>query len=910
MIFKSILSMIIVTVVCFSESNINDFAIYSKTKTDLQHRSNIKGDIGSFGAMSTGCDDTILGHLSSGENILIRDRSMISGNITSNGSISALTGVLVKGTKIENASIAFPDLPTITVTPGTQNITIPSDASYTLYPGSYNDFQAFYRTTITIKPGTYAFNKFLIESDVKIIVEAGNGSTNINVKDFLKIGDRVDMRFADNKIYPYSVNFYSAQTSPLMLGYDNTVYGVVIAPNAEIRLASRSKQYGALFGKSIVVESEGFICKPPSLDNLTHSEYVIAPPFNPSCLSYNFVLPTTKNTLSVYPIGSNGQVITVDGQSPGSLINLNGTQQKIIVLLSDPSYCGSTEYILNVTRSNQYQIFVNANSPCAPGLEDGKSWATAYKDLQRAMDSAAVQGKELWIGEGTYTPTKRTNANDPRSATFICQSGTKIVGGFLGTETTNEPEGDSRKTILSGDLANNDSLITAWPPKNMSLLSDNVYHVITITNPIPTDMVSIENITIEGGYADDSGCGKGAGILNQNCNPIIKECNIQNNIALSSGAGYYDNGNSDFDDCLFKNNVSISGSGSGLYINGNADTSKLNAVVFDNNICQDTTTGNGGALANARANVSIKSSVFTRNSSSSNGGAILTKGGTLTIDNCTVAYNSSAKDGVGITSYNSAVDACNSIFWNPGAVAELLGSNYTLSYSDIRGSYAGDGNIADDPLFKNSALPDGPDGIYGSKDDGLQLSSGSPCKQSGTNDRMPEYDIRLIPLSYDETVCRGAYEYEEYGHNQVQRGPLGYLLKTGEFEPISKTDIIDVIYNWKEAGIYAHSNYARVLQVVLPKNKYTHKTDMFVMTVRGINAIGQPLSASIGVQIPLVRVGSFGNNYYYQSKTLTWGKSILFCADPDLQNWNDSAYIVYTKSYGVSYNIPKSYFHK
>lgn len=889
--------------------NYGNFVAYSKEKTDLQHRTVVKaGDVGSYGIFEIGCDDTLAESVLSKDNILIRDRAIIKGNVMSGGIVTSLTGVIIQGTKLEKTTISMPVLPTFSVVPGIQNVSVPSDGAYILYPGNYGDFQAWHRSSITIKPGVYTFNRFLVESDVKIVLDAGNtNQININVKDLLRIGDRIIMTFVSGVVCPYSISYYSEQTAPLTLGYDNQVYGVVTAPNAEVRLLSRSKLFGGLFGRQVIVESEGFLCKPPVLNNLSHSEMVMGPAFNPARLSYNIVIPTTINTLSVYPIGRSGQIITVDGQAPGSLINLNGPQQRITVLMSDPKYCGYTEYVLSVNRSDQYQIFVNASSPCAPELEDGKSWATAYKDLQKALDSAAVQGKEVWVSEGEYKPTKRTNPTDPRSVSFLISSGTKVIGGFLGTETSRCPDGDNIKTILSGDILGNDTAITTWPPDSikMNLLSDNAYHVITLNSPVPTDMVYIENLTIKDG--NDS---IGAGVLNKNCSPVIKSCIFEHNVATSSGAGFYDGGNSSFEDCLFKENLSLTGSGSGLYLAGMSDTTTIIGTIFDGNVCRDTNTGRGGALHNVGANVVVKTSVFTRNFSAGNGGAIASSGGSISISNCTIAYNTALKDGSGMASYATAVvDICNSIFWDPCAVKELQGSGYTVSHSDIRGSYPGLFNIDAEPLFEDAANPEGPDGVYGTSDDGLKLTEGSPCKETGDNDRGSEYDIRLIPRPYSEIICMGAYEYEEYSQRQVTAGPLGYLSKTGEFESVSPVPIIDYIYNYKDAGVQAHSNNALVLQVAIPKNAYTNKTDQFVVTVRGINNSGQPLSGSVGVQIPVKRVSALGNSYYYQSKTLDWGKSILLCEDPELQNWNDSAYIIYTKG-DVSYEVSKTYFRK
>lgn len=68
----------------------------------------------------------------------------------------------------------------------------------------------------------------------------------------------------------------------------------------------------------------------------------------------------------------------------------------------------------------------------APSGGDGRSWATAFDNLQDAIDaSASCGGADIWVAEGTYAP-------DPTAPVATIAAPVSIYGGFAGTETALE----------------------------------------------------------------------------------------------------------------------------------------------------------------------------------------------------------------------------------------------------------------------------------------------------------------------------------------------------------------------------------------------------------------------------------------------------------------------------------------
>lgn len=76
-------------------------------------------------------------------------------------------------------------------------------------------------------------------------------------------------------------------------------------------------------------------------------------------------------------------------------------------------------------------IFVNH---AAVGLNNGTSWANAYTILQSALDGS-ISGDQIWVAQGTYTPSKDPFGNptpsDARDLTFYLKNGVAIYGGFF-----------------------------------------------------------------------------------------------------------------------------------------------------------------------------------------------------------------------------------------------------------------------------------------------------------------------------------------------------------------------------------------------------------------------------------------------------------------------------------------------
>ncbi|NLB15173.1 MAG: hypothetical protein GX826_14370, partial [Gammaproteobacteria bacterium] len=125
-------------------------------------------------------------------------------------------------------------------------------------------------------------------------------------------------------------------------------------------------------------------------------------------------------------------------------------------------------------------------TPChvAPdGSGNGSAWATAMALHTALADTSCT---EIWVRKGVYKPVVPAG-NYPSNAeckiSFVVRLGTRIYGGFAGTEILrNERDPEQYRSVLSVDLDNDDSvdadgIVTDAVNGNRG---SNSHHVVTM----------------------------------------------------------------------------------------------------------------------------------------------------------------------------------------------------------------------------------------------------------------------------------------------------------------------------------------------------------------------------------------------------------------------------------------------
>lgn len=379
-------------------------------------------------------------------------------------------------------------------------------------------------------------------------------------------------------------------------------------------------------------------------------------------------------------------------------VTTNGTDATASILIETP-YCfdGCAPKVWYVDKAN-------AGNPS----QDGNTWASAFSDIQPAIDAAYQGGDEVWVAVGVYSENRSYEPEGlgANAGSLLVRDGVSLYGGFLGSmNNTFETSRDQRilwqaQPVISGATSRDGS---------------PAYHVAVMQ-----ESTVLDNFIISGGVADGSEDREesGGGIyMSGVTNGVIVNCFVSDNHAGYAGAGIY----AEFSSPTIHN----------CYVNNNYNDSY------------------GGGIYLYYGLADIKNCIIWNNYAYSGGGLYCYAGSDADVSNIVLYGNTAAYGALAVTGGAEPVIR-NSIVWNTGVNADMLveyGGNPTISYSDIRGTYDGTGNIDADPMFINANGGD------------FQIAAASPCRDTGTNLGAPATDIFGNVRPMDQVVDMGAREY-------------------------------------------------------------------------------------------------------------------------------------------------------
>lgn len=303
------------------------------------------------------------------------------------------------------------------------------------------------------------------------------------------------------------------------------------------------------------------------------------------------------------------------------------------------------------------QTYVDAN---ATGANNGQSWNNAFTDLGNAIYMASP-GDTLWVKQGMYFPTVNEQGQMPTTPNqryFWLKSGVVILGGFSGQESSlNERDPINNKAILNG---NNQS-----------------YHVLEVTN-IADSTAVLDGFMVADGLATGNGATQsGGGIYLHSTEARFYNIRITSNSATYHGAGIFAYlSNCRFVACEIDNNNTALYDGSAGYFQ-DSEMEFFNCLIRDNQANRF-----GGIACAVNSNALYQNCTFVNNTSTNN---------MFQLSNTNPTVDT------------FAIDINHSIIYDntsPGSIG--LQDAVSCNLSDTWSDWGADS----DPLFNNSSVAD------------------------------------------------------------------------------------------------------------------------------------------------------------------------------------------------------------
>jgi len=343
----------------------------------------------------------------------------------------------------------------------------------------------------------------------------------------------------------------------------------------------------------------------------------------------------------------------------------------------------------------------------ATGRNNGTSWSDAYTSLSAAIDAASAQD-EIWVAEGTYRPV-------------VMKNGVRVYGGFAGTESSvSAGDADAHKTYITG--------------QGVSRAVESVGN---------DSSALLRGFYITEGFIDFPYIG--GGVLLKDSDAMFVNCVFTGNRStVMGGAVGIRGGSPTFVNCRFYGNDG--GWAAGAVFNlRSGSTSFVNCLFYENDAWE------AGAVSILTGAVTFSNCTLSANRASiGRGGALFDTLGEAVLHNCILWDNTSPGPGA------------DEIFNLPTARGAT-----TVTYSLVKGGWAGEGNIDSDPVFVDSAKHD------------YRLQEASPARDMGDNGSLPldvgdtsfdgdtsevlPKDLALNPRINGDSVEMGAFEWHAPG---------------------------------------------------------------------------------------------------------------------------------------------------
>ncbi len=372
-----------------------------------------------------------------------------------------------------------------------------------------------------------------------------------------------------------------------------------------------------------------------------------------------------------------------------------------------------------------------------------------HSTIQAALN-AASSGDTVLVQPGTYT----------ENITWPATNGIKLISAGDTTNTIIDGGSSGRVIDMSSGTIDTTTVIRGFQLTNGEASSWGEYGAGLYLNGVSP---LLDSVRIAHNKVTGNARAYGVGIHCSNGSPIFRHVSIVHNKAESSrhyGGGIHCSScNAAFYDSEISYNSLDTTTycfGAGVYLAQKSNAVFKRTKVIGNTLASGSFGNGGGFYISDTSNAVLTNVLIAKNSvyeggGTVNGAGIYSDDSQPVITNATIvdniASNGTLEAGGIFQGYNGdqyGPIVINSILWNPNASSEFYpyAQLDSVIYSDVKGGYAGTGNLDTLPEFVGS-------GDY-------DLQSTSPVIDKGTSLNAPNRDMQgILRVNPD----MGAYEY-------------------------------------------------------------------------------------------------------------------------------------------------------
>lgn len=778
----------------------------------------------------------------------LRERAYVVGNLHYTTSCMEQNGVYAAA-KIKSAvEKPFVQVPAMIL--GTTPVSVNQNESLQLVSGNYGPFNAKTRAKVHFSSGSYSFQSFYTEPDAEISFDMASGPISIFVAGDVKFGDR--NKFSVIGGNPSEIT-WNVSGESVNFGTDGLYFGKVVAPNAFVRISSRTHLVGGVYADKFVMEPQSTVSQEPRADEISHSEEHFGPFFKSDVYRYNSVVSPQTSNIEMF-VYANDVKVKVNGGS-STMVDLISTNQSVVVSLARdlisgfPVESSYSSYIFDFSKSDNYRIFWNPLTACKQDC-DGSSALTAMGDFRTVLAIAKSTGREINMVGGIWNAAEN------------------CVDGVVPWEVGFELVGN---TTDFWELSSENDL----PMINL----DKTFH-IQVEGKSPR---SFKGLRIANGINSENGGALSA----DNQKIFLKNVLISNSSSAKNGGAVFAKDTLDLENVRFSDNRAEKNGGA-VFANGKVYA--INSLFLGN-----VASMNGGAISVSAGDVYIANSIFYNNEANISSGALYNSGAALNLWNATFFANKAIVANGAIGGFANGVIG-NTIFWKNTAncttaeCGDEVVSGYFVTNSSFSNNYVGLNNFIGNPNLANENSPAGKK-MFLDYDAGINLSQKSNLLNAGVfNEFVPLKDILGIERDV-ENVALGAYAFSMFSGEFV----LGVLNEYGSVVSVMPAvPLISAVSGSYYREYLASSPYARVWKALVRKHKKTDKTKVhikfWVKDKDGSKINDKP------IEFDVYRNGEENGQYVFQTMTKAEGKPILFSKRPQDAGVFDEAIVIYMNS--------------